>query len=257
LEPLLCHHPNWPDLKRLLETGSNWPLRPIPHEDRLAKNRELIERGNHKSAVKYTAEFQKTVEKEVSQGWMIPLPLIYISTLQNGELAPVGMDDKQWSKLPNEERQTKYHLTHDQSFNVSVGESVYDRVLPDKLAPLYYGGCLSIHYIISIQSHLPDTRILGGKSDIKAAYWRISLHGETAEKCTIMFKDMRLTSLCLTFGGSPCPNEICIVFLSSQLYFTLSGMGTKSNILPTRRKTTRSDTSRPAISFHTSKRARR
>jgi len=51
---------------------------------------------------------------------------------------------------------------------------------------------------------------LGGKSNIKAAYRRVSLHGETAEKCTIMFKEMGLTSLRLTFGGSPCPNEFCI-----------------------------------------------
>jgi hypothetical protein len=51
---------------------------------------------------------------------------------------------------------------------------------------------------------------LGGKSDIKAAYRRISLHGETAEKCTIMFNDIGLTSLRLTFGGSPCPKEFCI-----------------------------------------------
>jgi hypothetical protein len=74
---------------------------------------------------------------------MIPLPLDYISSLQHGELAPVGMEDKQWSELPNGGRQKKYRLTHDQSFNVSVGESVNDRVLPEKLAPLYYGGCLS------------------------------------------------------------------------------------------------------------------
>jgi hypothetical protein len=110
LELLLCHHPNWPDLKRLLETGSNWPLRPIQHQDWLAKNRELIERGNDKSAVKYTAELQKTLEKEVSQGWMIPLPITYISTLQNGELAPAGMDNKQWSELPSGEKQTKISL---------------------------------------------------------------------------------------------------------------------------------------------------
>jgi len=212
LEPLLCHHPNWPDLKRLLKTGSNWPLKPIPQKDRSAKNWELIEKGNHKSAIKYAAELQKTLEKEVSQGWMIPLPLNYISSLQHGELAPVGMDDKQWSELPNGKKQTKFRLTHDQSFNVSVGESVNNRVLPEKLAPLYYGGCLSriIHYIISIRLRLPDTKILGGKSDIKAAYRRVSLHGETAEKCKFMFKEMGLTSLHLTFGGSPCPNEFCI-----------------------------------------------
>jgi hypothetical protein len=51
---------------------------------------------------------------------------------------------------------------------------------------------------------------LGGKSGFKAAYQRIMLHGDTSEKCTIMFQDFGLTSLCLTFEGSPCPNEFCL-----------------------------------------------
>ena len=92
LEPLLCHHPNWPKLKKILEKGSNWPLSPITKEDRLAKNKELVSRGNHRSAVKYTEELQKTLENEVAQGWMMPLPLDYISSLKNGELAPVGQN---------------------------------------------------------------------------------------------------------------------------------------------------------------------
>jgi len=50
----------------------------------------LISRGNHKSAIKYTEELYKT-EKEVAQGRVVPLPLDYISSLKNGELAPVGM----------------------------------------------------------------------------------------------------------------------------------------------------------------------
>jgi len=32
---------------------------------------------------------------------MFFLPLNYISILNHGELAPVGMDDKQWNKLPD------------------------------------------------------------------------------------------------------------------------------------------------------------
>jgi len=92
------------------------------------------------------------------------------------------------------------------------GKSVNDRVLTEKLDPLYYGGCLSriLHYIVSLRLRLPKVKILGGKSDIKAAYRRVTLHGDTAEKCTIMYKDFGLTSLRLTFGGSPCPNEFCI-----------------------------------------------
>jgi hypothetical protein len=54
-------------------------------------------------------------------------------------------------------------------------------------------------------------KILGGKSDFKAAYRRISLHGNTATKCSIMYRDLGLPSLRLTFGESPCPNKFCVV----------------------------------------------
>jgi hypothetical protein len=57
-----------PKLKKILEEGLNWPLSPITKEDRVAKKQELVSRGNHKSAVKYTEELQKTLEKEVAQG---------------------------------------------------------------------------------------------------------------------------------------------------------------------------------------------
>jgi hypothetical protein len=53
-----------PKLKKILEEGLNWPLSPITKEDRVAKKQELVSRGNHKSAVKYTEELQKTLEKD-------------------------------------------------------------------------------------------------------------------------------------------------------------------------------------------------
>jgi len=212
LHPLLCHHPNWPKLRKILEEGSNWPLLPINKNDRPAKNKELIERGNHKSALKYNSELKEVLKKEVKQGWMIPLPLTYISSLRNGELAPVGMDDKQWNERQDGTKQVKLRLTHDQSFDTKSGVSVNARVISKSLEPLYYGGCLSrvIHYIVSLRICHPYTKILGGKSDIKAAYRRITLHGDTAELCTIMYDNIGLTSTRLTFGGSPCPNEFCL-----------------------------------------------
>jgi hypothetical protein len=88
---------------------------------------------------------------------------------------------------------------------------VNSRVKCSELLPLYYGGCLSrlLHYIVSVHLRHPKVRILGGKSDIKSAYHRVSLQGDTAAKCSIMYQEFALPSLCLTFGGSPCPNEFC------------------------------------------------
>ncbi len=213
LEPLLLHHPNWRRFRDLLSKGSNWALDPIVNEDRLAKNSEFRIQGNHKSAKTYDSELCKIISQEISQGWMLPLPISYLVSLSHEELAPVGIEDSQWSELPNGSRKIKFRLTHDQSFEASVGLSVNSRVLHDALEPLYSGGCLPrlIHYMISVRHRHPTVRILGGKSDFKAAYRRIHLHGDTAEKCAIMYKEFALPSLRLTFGGSPCPNEFCVV----------------------------------------------
>ena len=53
---------------------------------------------------------------------------------------------------------------------------------------------------------------MGGKSDFKVAYRRVCLHGDTAAKYSIMYKDLGLPSLQLILGGSPCWNEFCVVF---------------------------------------------
>jgi hypothetical protein len=107
-----------------------------------------------------------------------------VNVLKHGELAPVGIDDKVWSEFPDGSKKVKYRLTHDQSFDASQGISVNGRVIKEKLAPLVYGGCLMriLHYIVDLRWRLPDTPILGAKSDFKAAYHQVSLHGDIAEK---------------------------------------------------------------------------
>jgi hypothetical protein len=146
LEFLLMHHVNWLPLVSMLTRGSVWPLTPIKETDRLQKNEEFIARGNHKSANKYIAILRDTQEKEVQQGWIIPVPLHFINKIPDAELAPVGIDDKQFKVLPDGSKLTKYRLTHDQSFEVSVGASVNMRVIREDLEPLYYGGLFVKNY---------------------------------------------------------------------------------------------------------------
>jgi len=212
LEQLFMHHHNWMLIQKSLTMGSIWPLNPIKDDDRKAKNIEFIARGNHKSALKYDSEYLKIIKAEVDQGWMFPVPMHYINIMKHGELAPVGIDDKAWSDLPDGSRKVKYRLTHDQSFEASRGISVNGRVIKERLAPLLYGGCLTriLHYIVDLRLRLPDTPILGAKSDFKSAYRRVSLHGNIAEKCAIMYDGFALPSTRLAFGGSPCPPEFCI-----------------------------------------------
>ncbi len=123
--------------------GSSWAVEALSNEDRLAKNSELIVQGNHKSANTYETELHKIIVQEISRGWMLPSLLSYISSLSYGELAPVGIKDTQWSELLDGSRKTKFCLTHDQSFEASVGCSVNTQVLRKSLEPLYYVGCLS------------------------------------------------------------------------------------------------------------------
>jgi hypothetical protein len=113
---------------------------------------------------------------------------------------------------PDGSKQKKFRLTHVQSFEASVGTSINRRTLRTLLDPLFYGGCLSrtLHYIVSLRLHHPSTRILGGKSDFKSAYRRVTLHSSTAAQCTMMCEQFGLPSLRLTFGGSPCSNEWCL-----------------------------------------------
>ncbi len=78
---------------------------------------------------------------------------------------------------------------------------------------MYFGNSLNrlIHYIISLQLHLSTTKNLIAKTDLKDAYRCVTLHGDAAARCIINFGDLILLSLQLTFGGTPCPNEFCII----------------------------------------------
>ncbi len=212
LETLLLHHRSWPSLSLQLSKGSSWPLSPISEEDRKTKNLEFIARGNHKSAITHHNVLRSIIDKEVKQGWMIPIPLHYVNEIPNSELAPVGIDNKQYKLQADGTKVPKYRLTHDQTFEASVGKSVNNRTQRNKLDPLFYGGCLSrlLHYIVSLRHYLPNTKILCGKSDIKSAYRRITLNGNTAAQCSMMCDQFGLLSLRLTFGGSPCSNEWCV-----------------------------------------------
>jgi hypothetical protein len=135
LEPLLMHHRSWPSLSNQLQQGSKWPLLAVSETDRKMKNIEFIKRGNHKSAVKYHSVLRDIIQKEVHQGWMVPIPISFINDLPNSEIAPVGIDDKQFKIHPDGSKTTKFRLTHDQTFEASVGCSVNNRTQRDKLEP--------------------------------------------------------------------------------------------------------------------------
>jgi hypothetical protein len=112
------------------------------------------------------------------------------------EVAPVGIAE-QWNINGDASRSLKYHLTHDQSFETTSGYSVDKRVISQDRDDLYYGYCFSrvVHFIVSLRKCHLCTKILGCKTDIKAAYRRIALNGDTVARCFIIFKQWGLASL--------------------------------------------------------------
>ena len=211
LEPLLQLHPRWKKLKNLLTYGSCWPVSKLDDKIREAKNSELLLRGNHKSASTHSDFLDTSLRKEIIQGWMIPIPLEFLSKLKHAEIAPIGVA-QQYQAHDDGSRSLKWRMVHDQSFEASVGTSVNKRINKDALEPLFYGHCLSrmIHMIVALRAHYPKTRLLAAKTDFKAAYRRITLQGNTAARCTIIYKEFAFPGLRLTFGGTPCAYEFCV-----------------------------------------------
>jgi len=60
---------------------------------------------------------------------MVPVPLSYINDISGSELAPVGIDDKQFKLLPDDSKLTRYRLTHDQSFEASISQTINSTVI--------------------------------------------------------------------------------------------------------------------------------
>ncbi len=54
-------------------------------------------------------------------------------------------------------------------------------------------------------------KVLISKTDFKRVNRRVTLHDDMAPRCSIINGDIALVSLRLTFGGAPCPNELCII----------------------------------------------
>jgi hypothetical protein len=99
-------------------------------------------------------------------------------------------------------------MTHDQSFPGPSGLSVNLRLKKEDLPPIMYSWVLlrTIHYICTLRSHHPNTKIFIYKVDLDAAYHRCHLSCETAAESLTIYNNLLLMALRMTFGGSPCPS---------------------------------------------------
>ena len=216
LKVLFNHHPRWPQLKKILNQGSNWAMNEIQEPIRKEDVNLAIQRGNHKSAVNHELFLSQALVKDIEKGWILVLPLDSAGSIPNLMISPMGVAD-QLGISATGEFVPKLRVTHDLSFpGQASDESVNSIVIEDTLEPCMFGHTMLriIHRIVHLRTLHPKKKIWIRKEDVKSAYRRMHMHANTAVKTAVQMKIhnivLLLISLRLPFGGSPCPSEFCL-----------------------------------------------
>ena len=99
------------------------------------------------------------LKDKVLHGWQLIIPRESVRLLCNAVIAPLGLVEQD---TINERGKIvpKWHLIHDQSFNVIKGthRSINDHLITDDLTPCRYGKALlrHIHVIIGLRQRHPN-----------------------------------------------------------------------------------------------------
>ena len=214
IEPLLSLHPDWHKIKDTIENGVTYPLTPITEDDRLSDIQNLIERGNHKSALvpENEAALDKAFNKEVRYSWAIPILPSCITQIPGASVTPLGVAI-QWSIDADNNRIIKRRTTHDCSFPGPSGQSCNKRVDKSLLDECRYGHALKrfLHGIHEMRLRHPHTTIWMNKTDLDAAYRRIHTNMQAAVTCITIIKTIAYLLLRLPFGSSPAPSKFSTV----------------------------------------------
>ena len=215
LRELLHLHRDWNRLETFLTKGTDTVFKHVD-DDIIKKDcEENMKRGNHKSSSKSLKEVEfvkKQYGKEVSKGWMIPLPAHIVPKLKDACVIPIGVA-KSFSINERNENIEKLRLTHDCSWEGPSSFSVNSRIDEDLLPPLQYGRCLLrvLHNLQQLRHNNPNKRILMAKHDLDSAYRRLHWHAKCALLCITVVSNIAyiLTRLC--FGIASGPNEWCLI----------------------------------------------
>jgi hypothetical protein len=218
IKNLFHRHIYWTRLQKILAQGSEFPLQEIDEETRAQDLEQSLTYGNHKSATLRPHILHMHLTKESQLGWIIPLLPEHARILHRATISPMGIVSQSTINERGEVIPSN-RITHDLSFPGMVsGESINSRTQIDKLEPCRYGHMLlrCIHYIIKLRLMHVDLPIMLQKTDFKSAYRRVHLNAETATQCMAQMhlptgEHLVLLPLRLTFGGSACPAEWCIV----------------------------------------------
>ena len=115
-------HPNWKRTESILLNGSDWPMEDLDSKSRSEDMKEALEFGNYKGATEKPELLRKLIEKDISHGYGLVLPLAKIHRIPNILLAPMNVMNQntidECGKIIGKDR-----LTHDQSYKWGSGNS--------------------------------------------------------------------------------------------------------------------------------------
>ena len=215
LRPLIGRHPHFEKLAQVLTSGMSYVFkRELDPATKSAELQNLLARGNHKSATDFPLEVGTLLEKDVSHGFVIPIPISAVSSIPGAAVQPLGLA-QQWTLDEEGRRKTKFRLTQDLSFSSSKdgpSRSINDRIDMSAYVEMVYGWCLSriLHYIVAVRLAFPLLIIFISKYDYSDAYRRIAHSASAATQTFAAHGVLAYLALRLTFGGSPNPPTWCM-----------------------------------------------
>lgn len=126
IEKIWQFRENLAEIRSILTEGVRYPLlKEQIEETRCDDLKQMVERGNHKSAKKQEnfEVLQKLTKKEVNQGFTFPVTMDCLFKLKGAVVIPMGVH-KQYTINELGERIMKQRACHDASFPIPSGYSV-------------------------------------------------------------------------------------------------------------------------------------
>ena len=179
IKPLFDLHENGEKLTDIVLNGASYHFdKSIDHSPEQA-DEDLyfnIERGDNKSANGNGEFIAKSLEKEVSRGWMFPIPVSWLPNIPGIAVTPIGVAHQ---NTLNEEGEIipKHRMTHDCSRPSKSGHSLNSRIDDEMMEECIYGNCLwrILYQIHQLRLENPNVAILLSKLDFDSAYRRMSV----------------------------------------------------------------------------------
>ena len=208
---ILEDHPSWNAIESVITRGISYPLKPIDEEARLSRLKVNVNRGNHPIHNKDGhKEIDNFINKEIANGWLLPIPTREIFNIPNAEVCPMHLVTQDTINDKGE-TVTKFRPCHDLTFssrNFKENMSVNNRHMTEQLPSIQYGRTFErvIHFIAAMRHIHPNTPILLMKFHIDSAFRRLMLAFNSMVKTIFTLGSIAYMSLRMPFGATSSSN---------------------------------------------------